>query len=191
MAGARGVRPAGGDAGDTDDVGLPLSSGEDVSRIRAVLVLGGVPWNDLEDALQQVRVKLLTARADPARAHIRNPGAWLSVVASRVAADWHRERAREAGLRARLATRWAVRPPPHPQEDQALALAVSDALAELPLPQRQVLTLRFYVDLTVRDIALVLGVPEGTVKSRLHAAVSLLRDRLGEKEVIRDDDRRA
>ncbi|MFD5316632.1 sigma factor-like helix-turn-helix DNA-binding protein [Streptomyces sp. NPDC127098] len=50
------------------------------------------------------------------------------------------------------------------QEDRALALAVSEALAELPLPQRQVLTLRFSVDLTVRDIALVLDVPEGTRK---------------------------
>ncbi|WP_394814760.1 RNA polymerase sigma factor [Streptomyces millisiae] len=152
---------------------------------------GGVPWDELEDAVQQVRVKFLAAGADPARARIRNPAAWLSVVASRVAADWHRERTREAGLRDRLASRWAVRPPPHPQEDRALALAVSDCLAELPLPQRQVLTLRFYVDLTVHDIALVLGVPEGTVKSRLHAAVAVLRDRLGEKEVIRSDGREA
>ncbi|MFD5315762.1 hypothetical protein [Streptomyces sp. NPDC127098] len=58
---------------------LPLGPhAEDVLRAR----------DDLEDALQQVRVKLLAAGADPARARIRNPAAWLSVVASRVAADW-------------------------------------------------------------------------------------------------------
>jgi RNA polymerase sigma-70 factor (ECF subfamily) len=36
----------------------------------------------------------------------------------------------------------------------------------------------------VRAIAEELGVPEGTVKSRLHTAVRALRDRLHEDEVV-------
>ena len=55
---------------------------------------------------------------------------------------------------------------------------------ELPAGHRQVLALRFYADLPVRDIAEALDIPEGTVKSRLHAAVSALRTRLRESEVI-------
>ncbi|MYS45871.1 sigma-70 family RNA polymerase sigma factor, partial [Streptomyces sp. SID5998] len=65
-----------------------------------------------------------------------------------------------------------------------LSLAVAQGLDELPGPQRQVLVLRFYADLPVRDIAEQLGVPEGTVKSRLHTAVRALRTRLHENEVV-------
>ncbi len=55
---------------------------------------------------------------------------------------------------------------------------------ELPDAHRQVLVLRFYADLPVRGIAEELGIPEGTVKSRLHSAVRALRDRLHEDEVV-------
>lgn len=44
--------------------------------------------------------------------------------------------------------------------------------------------LRFYADLPVRAIAEELGIPEGTVKSRLHTAVRMLRARLREGEVV-------
>ncbi|MGP3946719.1 hypothetical protein [Streptomyces sp. 6N106] len=63
--------------------------------------------NALDDGVQMVRLKLLEQRADPARAAVRDTSAWSSVVASRVAAAWHRAGARNDGLRARLAARWA------------------------------------------------------------------------------------
>nr|WP_241562129.1 sigma-70 family RNA polymerase sigma factor [Streptomyces hoynatensis] len=155
----------------------------DAGRVRAVLALGGVPWDELEDGVQQVRLKLLEQDAKPAGKPIREPGAFVSVVASRVAIDWHRARSRDAGLRERLAARWGATPPPeHPQEHRDLALTVAAGLDELPPGQRQVLVLRYYADLPVRKIAELLDVPEGTVKSRLHAAVSALRTRLGERE---------
>jgi RNA polymerase sigma-70 factor (ECF subfamily) len=40
--------------------------------------------------------------------------------------------------------------------------------------------LRFFQDLSIAQIAGVMGVPEGTVKSRLHAALSRLRHVLKE-----------
>nr|WP_093470588.1 sigma-70 family RNA polymerase sigma factor [Streptomyces melanosporofaciens] len=149
-----------------------------------MLVLGGVPWDQLDDGVQQVRLKLLENQARPDRTAIREPLAWLTTVASRVAADWQRERSKDAGLRARLAARW-LRDPPHAQpDDRALALAVADALGALSPAQRQVLALRYYADLTVLDIAELLGIPPGTVKSRLHHALGALRTRLHDTEVI-------
>ncbi|WJD95016.1 sigma-70 family RNA polymerase sigma factor [Streptomyces antimycoticus] len=172
----------------TPDALTPARTDVDVSRVRAILALGGVPWGDLDDGVQEVRLKLLEQRADPARAAVRDTSAWSSVVASRVAADWHRAGARDDGLRARLAARWARQPVvEHTEEDRTTALAVADGLGSLPPHQRQVLTLRYYADLPVRDIARVLGVPEGTVKSRLHTAVAALRTRLRETEVILGD----
>jgi RNA polymerase sigma-70 factor (ECF subfamily) len=53
--------------------------------------------------------------------------------------------------------------------------AVHRALEQLPLPQRETLTLYFLEDLSIAQIAQVTLVPEGTVKSRLFHARRALR----------------
>ncbi|MFN8586749.1 MAG: RNA polymerase sigma factor [Candidatus Eisenbacteria bacterium] len=53
--------------------------------------------------------------------------------------------------------------------------AVEDALERLPDDQRVVLLLRVREDMPIAMIAHVIGVPEGTIKSRLHHAVRKLR----------------
>jgi RNA polymerase sigma-70 factor (ECF subfamily) len=165
-----------------DDTADPLPA-SGVSRVRAVLALGGVPAHEVDDGVQEVRLRLLS-RPEAGKEEIRDPIAWAVVVASRVAVDWHRGQRRDDGLRDRLAARWITAPPEPSPEDRVLALAIAAGLEALPPAQRQVLALRFYADLPVRDIALELDIPEGTVKSRLHAAVGALRDRLRESEVI-------
>lgn len=68
--------------------------------------------------------------------------------------------------------------------DFASALADRDhlgrALERLPVEQRAVLVLHFYVDLPLSDAADVLGIPVGTAKSRLHRGLTTLRMRLGD-----------
>lgn len=165
-------------AQEADD---PLDAAQE-RRVRAVLALGGVPQTDLADGVQQVRLRLLerTARGDEAP---RDVSAWAAVVASNLAMDWHRAKRRQERIGERLS---ALRQLEHaPVEDESvLSLAVAQGLDELPDAQRQVLVLRFYADLPVRGIAQQLGIPEGTVKSRLHSAVRALRDRLHEDEVV-------
>jgi RNA polymerase sigma factor (sigma-70 family) len=58
--------------------------------------------------------------------------------------------------------------------------AVQAALAELPPEQREVLELAYYGGLSQSQLAARLGVPLGTVKSRMFAALAKLRDLLGE-----------
>jgi RNA polymerase sigma-70 factor (ECF subfamily) len=53
------------------------------------------------------------------------------------------------------------------------------ALAE---PIRRTAELRFLMECDVNEIAILLKIPEGTVKSRLHAAREILRKRLGRGE---------
>ena len=52
---------------------------------------------------------------------------------------------------------------------------VHHALDRLPLPQREAVTLYFLEDLSIDEIARVLDVPVGTVKSRLHYAKQAIR----------------
>ena len=53
------------------------------------------------------------------------------------------------------------------------------ALTVLPLEQRAVIVLHFYVDLSMVQAAAVLDVPVGTAKSRLHRGLEALRASLG------------
>lgn len=49
-------------------------------------------------------------------------------------------------------------------------------LANLPEQQRQVLLMRFVDDMSLQEIAAALNIPVGTVKSRLHNALRILRN---------------
>ena len=64
---------------------------------------------------------------------------------------------------------------------------VSAALARLPAVQRAVLVLRYYADLSEAEIAALLDVPQGTVKSRASRAMGRLRELLDEEDEERVD----
>ncbi|MDZ4804225.1 MAG: sigma-70 family RNA polymerase sigma factor [Candidatus Eisenbacteria bacterium] len=65
--------------------------------------------------------------------------------------------------------------------------AVQSALMQLTLEYRQIVVLRHFADLSHRDIAELLGIPEMTVKSRLFTARRLLEQCLARKGVTRAD----
>ena len=59
---------------------------------------------------------------------------------------------------------------------------VREAVAALPRDQRRALSLAFFTGLTHREIALALGEPLGTVKTRIRDAMVKLRSSLGTRE---------
>jgi RNA polymerase sigma factor (sigma-70 family) len=65
--------------------------------------------------------------------------------------------------------------------------SVGRALGALTVDQRAVVVLRYWLDLSLEQIAERLGWPLGTVKSRLHYGLAALRERLerDESEVLR------
>ena len=58
--------------------------------------------------------------------------------------------------------------------------AVMEALASLPRRQREVLALRYYVDLSEADIAETLGISRGAVKSHASRGAASLRESLAD-----------
>ena len=70
-------------------------------------------------------------------------------------------------------------------EDDVLAadraVRLRGALASLPIRQREVVTCRYLLDLTEHETAQVLGIPPGTVKSRLSRALDRLQAQLREE----------
>lgn len=64
--------------------------------------------------------------------------------------------------------------------DQTASIDVWRALSVLANKLREVVVLRYFEDLSSREIASVLGIPEGTVRFRLMVAKKRLRPLLGE-----------
>jgi RNA polymerase sigma factor (sigma-70 family) len=59
---------------------------------------------------------------------------------------------------------------------------IREAIARLPEPHRLVFVLGHLEGRRIAEMAEILGIPEGTVKSRMHTAVRLLRRWLGPEE---------
>jgi RNA polymerase sigma factor (sigma-70 family) len=99
------------------------------------------------------------------------PRTWLYGVARRQAHNRLRTRAPDQVSWDGVPDPATTTPGP---EETALARAeateVTRALATLALPQREILVLTFLDDLTQSEVATILGIPVGTVKSRLHHA---------------------
>lgn len=105
---------------------------------------------------------------------------WLFQVTRNHGVDLLRKTHREQAVQAEAETRLVDRDPSAEDEyeyeidDRLIAAAMN----ELSPPHQEVLMLRFWKDLTYPEMALVIGAPIGTVRSRLYHAKRLLRDRL-------------
>lgn len=128
---------------------------------------------DGEDVMQEVFVRLLKARPDfTDEEHAK---AWLLRVAANCANDLFRApwRRREESLPETL---------PAPEEPEPGG--VVEAVLALPPKYRAAVHLYYYEDLSVAEIARILGKSEGAVKSRLFRARALLREWMEEDEDV-------
>jgi RNA polymerase sigma-70 factor (ECF subfamily) len=111
-------------------------------------------------------------RFDPERGE---PRAWLFGIARNAALDELRRRGREAELTAEPADVDACGPD-EGTEQQERRLAVSAALERLQPPERELIALKFFAGLENREIARVLGLSESNAGTRLHRAMTKLRE---------------
>ena len=104
-----------------------------------------------------------------------DPGSY----ARRVLVNRHRSLLRRAAVEARSLARSGPAQEVAPPAGDERALVLWQAVQALPARQRAVLVLRFHQDLTEAEVARLLGLPLGTVKSLGHRALARLRERLG------------
>ena len=142
----------------------------------AYLVTGSAA--DAEDAAQDAFVKAY--RALPRFRPGGSFRAWLLRIVGNEARNRRRSAGRRAALELRVAERLrVVGVDPSPE---AAAMAAEDrrallgALNRMAEEDRQVISCRYLLQLSVEETAAALDLPEGTVKSRLSRALSRLRE---------------
>jgi RNA polymerase sigma factor (sigma-70 family) len=137
---------------------------------------------EAEDAAQEGFVKAYRALAT------FRPGAEPRPWLLRIVANEARNRVRSAGRRHQLELRVAerFRPGDAAPSPEAAAVEAEDhtwllgLVNELSEEDRLVISSRYLLELSGEETAAALGVPEGTVKSRLSRALARLRQRVGE-----------
>lgn len=133
-----------------------------------------------QDAHQEVWLTVYRRISD-----LANPGGfrtWLFRISRNRAVDFLRRQRRESELLETVAleARGAPEEPSAPSTPDVLEPAVRDAMDRLSPAQRDVLQLRFWEKMPYQEIALILGCPLGTVRSRIHHAKRSLRQALAE-----------
>lgn len=132
-------------------------------------------YHDAEDLTQEtfLRVYRYRERYKPSARFT----SFLYTLARHVWADRGRRGLRQERLREGLEREAATTGLPAPRE-QGAGLDVQAALERLSPKLREVIVLNVYQGLCYHEVAAVLGVPLGTVKSRINLALQKLRDAL-------------
>lgn len=131
-----------------------------------------------EDLLQEAFIAVLRDRGfDLEQGRF---GGWLFTVARNACLTHLRDTRRRETKACELETlEHSQRSSPEEQTDRRQKMAtIQAALTALPEAQQDALILKQVAELTYGQIAQILGVPEGTIKSRLHLAIKELRRRV-------------
>jgi RNA polymerase sigma-70 factor (ECF subfamily) len=165
--------------GDAEFTTLVQRQSRFVFRVAYAVLLNS---HDAEDAVQETFLKLYR---NGGWQHLLNERAFLARVAWRIAVDRKPRTTMSLVPRTDSATETATLDAPsnEPGPEQVLLVANQHAVIHsmidaLPEELRVPLVLSAYDELNSREIGKVLGVPEGTVRTRLQRARQLLRQKL-------------
>lgn len=111
-------------------------------------------------------------RFDPQRGE---PRAWLFGIARNAALDKLRRRGRQAELTAEPADLWSLGSVEGAERSER-RLAVAAALERLQPAERELIALKFFAGLGNAEIAQVLGISESNAGTKLHRAMTKLRE---------------
>lgn len=98
---------------------------------------------------------------------------WLFRIVNNKCADLARQSQRQSRLNGRLQE--DLKPEASPKVNEKTDV-LKTAIEKLPPERKALIMLRYSGDFSIPEIAQVLEIPEGTVKSRLHRTVNELRE---------------
>jgi RNA polymerase sigma-70 factor (ECF subfamily) len=148
-------------------------------KLRAYMFCSCENWTDADDMVQDCYLRALQGWGQFEGKASRQ--AWLYGIARRTCVDWFRRRKRD-GLTVQIKS---IDEPCQVEKAEPGTENVDkvwEAVKSLNSEQSQVIHLRFAAGLSYDQIAQALGVPVGTVRSRLHRGLESIRERVGRRE---------
>jgi len=162
------------------EAGLDIEALYKEYRVRIFRAVAGVVFDDAaaEDLTQETFERAWRARRSY-RGGTEEAGAWLYRIAMNAAVSWLRRRRLARLLPTRI---FFVNDPSPDSLERVENRHMADiALAALSPKLRVVVVMTYYSDLTQQEIASALGIPRGTVATRLAAAQRIMRAVLAEQ----------
>lgn len=151
----------------------------------AKMILGNI--DDAEDVLQESYVKALSKIRDLDKPEKFR--SWFNQIVTNKCKDFFRKKkpshfdVDDSEVYDVLPDEDTVFKPEENLDQDELHTAIMEALDELNEEKRACILMMYFEDLSVKEIAGVLEIPEGTVKTRLSSARKTLKDKLEEREI--------
>jgi RNA polymerase sigma-70 factor (ECF subfamily) len=164
-----------------DEQALALAYERWAGQVHGMAVRAFGPGPDAEDVTQQTFVSAWTGRARYDTAQGPLPAWLVGICRHKIADAWAKVERQRRSTEAAAAD---ARSLPAPTSGEGLAGAVADRvlllgeLNRIGQPQRRIIELAFFDDLTHAQIAARTGLPLGTVKSHIRRTLERLRNRL-------------
>ena len=112
-----------------------------------------------------------------------NVSTWIFTIAYNICRNHYRSNAYEEQMLANLDAEPISEQQIEVELDAAaLDEALQQVLSELPAPLHQIFSLHYQEELTIPQVAEIVSIPAGTVKSRLHKTMNIIRKKLKEYE---------
>jgi len=173
---------------DDQEVGARFAAGDEYALAWAYERWSGLvhglacralgPGPDAEDVTQQVFISAWTNRAGFAPDRGPLPAWLVGICRHRIADAYARRRREERAQAAALALAGQVPRAPAVDQQADDRVVLMEELTRIGQPQRGIMELAFFHDLTHDQIADRTGLPLGTVKSHIRRTLARLRDRL-------------
>ena len=169
--------------GDVDSFERLIESHRD--RLFRLVLAISMNAEDAEDALQETLIQAY--RALPGFRGDSSFGTWLYRIAVNRTRNWIRTQSRGSSERIgeKIVATGGASVGPAPDEEligRERRREMRRALLKLPDHYRRAILLRHYLDMSYEEIADVLGIPIGTVRSRLAQAKQLLMKELATRD---------
>lgn len=149
---------------------------QSAGKVRAYMFCMCRNWPDADDMTQDCFLRAL--KAWDQYDSIASRQAWLWGIAKRTRADWFRKKQRNITASRKMFDEYNEIDSSQSSDNDIDK--VWDAIKKINNEQGEVIHLRFTAGLSYIQIAQTLGVPVGTVRSRLHRGLKDIRKRIGE-----------
>ncbi|MBC8370325.1 MAG: sigma-70 family RNA polymerase sigma factor [Planctomycetes bacterium] len=155
---------------------MMVDQDELVAHLRGMrsIAIAIVGLDESETVLSSVFLKAIQK---PPR-HSKNIRAWLATMIKNEAIDCVRSTSRRIAREQRLPVAELPSTPPELLEKAETRTLIQAALMSMPEPQRHILILRYYEDLSPREIGLKFNISHGTARTRISRALGALREKM-------------